>query len=111
MRRFEGKKADPKLPGKLREELSGILTWAVQGCIEWLQHGLGTSVAVEAATSAYRAETDVIERFFEDVCVFGPEYSVSKKDLYETWVQWADENGEDPGTQNMFTRTMRERGW
>jgi putative DNA primase/helicase len=32
--RFDGKKADKKLPQKLRDELSGILLWAVQGCVE-----------------------------------------------------------------------------
>src|SRR5215204_3298752 len=68
--RFEDDKgADPKLPAKLREELPGVLAWAVRGCLEWVEGGLGSAAAVEAATAAYRAETDVIERFFEDVCL------------------------------------------
>jgi putative DNA primase/helicase len=108
--RFEGKGADTKLPEKLREELSGVLAWAVRGCVEWAQHGLGTSAAVERATAEYRAETDVIERFFEDVCVFGPEYSVSKKGLFEAYETWCLENGEGSISQNMFTRVMGERG-
>jgi putative DNA primase/helicase len=33
--RFEdGKGADPKLPAKLREELPGVLAWAVKGCVD-----------------------------------------------------------------------------
>jgi putative DNA primase/helicase len=109
--RFDGKKADPKLPTKLREELPGVLAWAVRGCVEWGQYGLGTSAAVERATSAYRAETDVvIDRSFEDACVFGPDKRITKKGLFEAWEEWCDAEGEDPGKQNSFTRVMRERG-
>src|SRR5215208_5596581 len=109
--RFEdGKGADPKLPAKLREELPGVLAWAVRGCLEWVEGGLGSAAAVEAATAAYRAETDVIERFFEDVCVFGPGYRVGKKDLFEAYEAWCTENGEGTLSQNMFSRVLGERG-
>ena len=108
--RFEGRKADADLPAKLREELSGVLTWAVEGCVEWNQHGLGSAAAVDKAPQAYRAETEVTERFFEDECVFGEDYAVSKKGLYEAWVEWCDQEGVDPGTQVFFTRTMGQRG-
>jgi putative DNA primase/helicase len=65
---------------------------------------------VDAATAAYRAETDVTERFFEDACVFDPEERVSKKGLFEAWEDWCGSEGEDPGKQNSFSRGMRERG-
>jgi putative DNA primase/helicase len=108
--RFEGKKADTALPERLREELSGVLKWAVRGCVEWFEHGLGTAAAVEAATAEYREETDVVDRFFEDVCVFGPEETVAKKDLFEAWEAWCLDEGEEAGKQNGFTRVMKERG-
>ena len=109
--RFEdGKGAETKLPEKLREELPGVLAWAVRGCVEWDQHGLGTAAAVERATAKYRAETDVIERFFEDACVFGPEYKITRKELFEAYEAWCEENGESPLPQRSFTSTMLERG-
>src|SRR5215217_1945385 len=108
--RFDGKKADPKLPEKLREELPGVLAWAVRGCVEWGPNGLGTSAAVESATAEYRAETDVVERFFEDECEFGPEKRVTRTALFEAWERWCDAEGEDAGKQTGFTQTMRERG-
>jgi hypothetical protein len=80
------------------------------GCVEWYQHGLGTSAAVEAATAAYRAETDIVDRFFGDVCVFGPKQKIGKKELFEAWEQWCYENGEEPGKQNSFTRLMGDKG-
>ena len=107
---FDGKKADPKLPDKLRDELPGVLAWAVEGVIAWNGQGLGTSKAVEAATEKYRSETDVLDRFFEDECTFGPDLQVGKKTLFEAWERWCDAEGIDPGTQTTFTRTVGERG-
>jgi putative DNA primase/helicase len=108
--RFDGKNADPDLPEKLRDELAGVLAWAVEGALAWNSQGVGTSRAVEAATEKYRSETDVLDRFFEDECEFGPEYSVAKKALFEAWERWCDAEGADPGTQVGFTRTVGERG-
>jgi putative DNA primase/helicase len=110
LKRFEGKKADPGLAEKLREELPGVLAWAVRGCVEWVDHALGSAAAVEAATAAYRAETDVLEEFFQDRCYFYPEAIVSISDLYETWERWCDETGEDAGGKRTFAREVRERG-
>jgi putative DNA primase/helicase len=111
LKRFEGKKADAALPAKLREELPGVLAWAVRGCVEWFKHGLGTSGAVEEATSEYRNETDLYEQFFQDRCYFDRDSRVSRKDLFKAWEEWTEEAGEYTGTQTSFTRTMRERGW
>jgi putative DNA primase/helicase len=109
--RFEdGKGADPKLPETLRKELPGVLAWAVRGCVDWNDGGLGTSAAVEKAMAKYREETDVINRFFADMCVFGPEQKITKKDLFAAWESWCIDEGVEAGTSVMFTRTMGERG-
>jgi putative DNA primase/helicase len=109
--RFEGKRADADLPEKLRKELPGVLRWVVEGAVKWYQDGLGSAVAVDAATAKYRAETDVLERFLEDECVFGEEYYVGKTALFEAWQAWCDQEGEDPGKQvGGFTRELGERG-
>jgi len=109
-KRFAGAGADTDLPEKLREELPGVLAWAVMGCVEWYQHGLGTSAVVEAATAAYRSETDVTERFLDEMCVFGPGRKVTKAEMYEAYERWCiDEDEEAKGTKG-FTSVMKERG-
>jgi putative DNA primase/helicase len=110
VKRFDGKKADTALPVKLREELPGVLAWAVRGCVAWVENGLGSAKAVESATAAYRAETDLLEQFFQDCCYFYPEATVTRSALYKAWEGWCDEMGESAGTQTSFTRTVNERG-
>jgi putative DNA primase/helicase len=108
--RFEGKDADAKLPGKLREELPGVLAWAVRGCVEWVAHGLGTSKAVDDATAEYRSETDPIERFFVSECEFGEVYFVTRKALRAAWERWSADEDADYIPPQKFTALMRERG-
>ena len=108
--RFDGKKADTALPVKLREELPGILAWAVRGCVAWVENGLGSAQAVESATAAYRAETDLLEQFFQDRCYFYPEGRVSKRGLYQAWETWCDEMGVSAGAMRTFSSTVKERG-
>jgi P4 family phage/plasmid primase-like protien len=108
--RFDGKKADTALPVKLREELPGVLAWAVRGCVAWVEHGLGSAQAVDRATAEYRAETDLLEEFFQDRCYFYPEGRVSKKDLYQAWEAWCDAMGVSAGAMRTFSSTVKERG-
>ena len=108
--RFAGKDADTDLPDKLREELPGVLAWAVMGCVEWYQHGLGSAAAVDRATAAYRTETDMFERFMSERCEFGPDKSVTKADLYEAYEEWCAEEDEEPKTIKTFGSTMKEKG-
>src|SRR5215218_11171243 len=51
---------DKKLPEKLRSELSGILAWCVEGCLEWRREDLQAPDEVRRATGEYRAEMDVL---------------------------------------------------
>ena len=60
----EGMK-DPQMPAKLRQELSGILAWAVRGCGEWRRTGLRVPPAIKETTNEYRVESDEYRDFFE----------------------------------------------
>lgn len=42
-------KADRQLKLALTSELSGILNWALAGCVAWQQHGLGSAASIEHA--------------------------------------------------------------
>jgi P4 family phage/plasmid primase-like protien len=103
-------KQDRKLADKLRDELPGVLAWAVGGCLEWRREGLRAPDDVRRATAAYRAEMDVLGAFLGECCALDPESNVAAKDLYSAYKLWCDENGEKPETQRRFGSWLTERG-
>lgn len=84
---------DPDLLDKLRAELSGILAWAIQGCIEHQRHGLATPAQVRQATAEYRSEMDVIGEFLSDCCLDDAASECAAKDLYQAYRAWCEEAG------------------
>jgi P4 family phage/plasmid primase-like protien len=102
---------DKQLSEKLRAEFSGILNLLVQGCLAWQRDGLGPPLEVQQATAAYRAEQDVLGAFLKDRCVLEPTAKSVKKELYENYIVWCEENGErDRLTMREFTKALREQG-
>lgn len=101
---------DKQLPQKLQAELPGILAWAVQGCLEWQKHGLGTPEAVRKATAEYQAEQDVIGQFIAECCHASSYSKVPAKVMYSAYCQWCTENGERTMTQRTFGSRLSERG-
>ncbi|HEY7429057.1 MAG TPA: phage/plasmid primase, P4 family [Gemmataceae bacterium] len=108
----EGMK-DPQMPDKLRKELSGIMAWAVRGCLEWQKKGLQTPPAVKEATKEYRAESDEYRDFFEEVCEVGPDFRVSRKELKKAFDRWRKANSGDKNemADKQFTKIMQQRGY
>lgn len=102
---------NPRLPEALREELPGILAWAVRGCLEWQSEGLGEPEEVRSATEGYRAEMDILAAFLEDHCVVSPNAEVGATPLYHAYRDWCSEMGEASETQTRFGKRLAERGF
>jgi len=102
---------DRDLPDRLREELPGILAWAVRGCLAWQREGLDAPEEVRQATVDYRAEQDIIGRFLQTCCVQGAALRASAKDLYAAFCDWCAEEGEKQSSQTDFGVSLRERGF
>lgn len=102
---------DPKLQQKLRDELPGVLAWAVRGCLDYLNNGLGEPDEARAATEEYRSEMDVLAAFIEDRCVTYPSAEVGASALYQGYREWCEASGEKPERQRDFGRRLRERGF
>ena len=101
---------DKGLGAKLRDELPGILAWAVEGCLAWQRDGLGIAKDVQAATASYRDEMDVVAAFITDVCTVAPGARVQSRVLYEKYKRWCEENGERAVSQKALGEKLRERG-
>ena len=105
------KEQDTHLPDKLQEEFSGILSWAVKGCLEWQQEGLGLPQEVREATSSYRDEMDILGGFIDDCCTTGVNQWVPTGQLYITYQEWCTQNGQKAISGTAFGRSMSERGF
>ncbi len=101
---------DKKLPEKLRAELSGILRWAVEGCLEWQREGLKAPEEVRQATGQYRSEMDVIGAFLKDECEISPAQKEAFTTLYKRYEEWCEEGGERAETRRQFNARLKERG-
>ncbi len=102
---------DPDLVEKLKAELSGVLAWAVRGCLAWQAQGLGVPRAVREATEGYRGEMDVLGGFLADRCDVEPGAMARTKELYESYRRWAEESGERPITKKAMGMRLAERGF
>jgi putative DNA primase/helicase len=109
--RFDGPKADTKLPDKLRGELAGVFAWMVEGCLEWQEHGLEEPKTVTDATKQYREEMDTLASFLDEVCVVGAGYRVLAEKLYQSYAMWCDKSGERKDPKKAFVARLEERGF
>ncbi len=106
-------KVDPDIFEKLKAEMPGILTWAVKGCFEWLNHGkLETPAVVKDAVKEYQQEQDQVSRFIDDCCERGADDDhESAKNLYDSYKTWSIENGEHYFSANKFGRRLQDLGF
>jgi putative DNA primase/helicase len=101
----------PDLAEQLKEELSGILNWALEGLRDWLTNGLQPPPEVTEATEAYRAEMDIAGLFIQDACVLDPKAVTPSKTLYDAFREWCAENGHELLTPKQFGRRLSAKGF
>jgi P4 family phage/plasmid primase-like protien len=111
-RTFTPEERDPHLLGKLKEEAPHILTWMVQGCLDWQRQGLAdTPATISQATDAYREDQDLLGAWLNE-CTKSNQHSETRSpDLYANYKIWSINNGLKPTSKNLLTRRLRERGY
>jgi putative DNA primase/helicase len=102
---------DRQLAAKLRAELPGILTWAVQGCLAWQWDGLAPPPAVQQATAGYRHEMDVVGQFLEECCLVDTQVRTKAAALFQAYQSWCASNGDQPIRPRDFGLRLAERGF
>lgn len=105
---------DPELPHKLLAERDGILSWLVEGCLDWKAEGLNPPTLVRAAVKEYRKEEDLLGEFLSERCVEGGEFEVSRSELHAEYQVWANGEGIESRyqlTARTLSKQLRERGY
>jgi putative DNA primase/helicase len=103
---------DTDLPGKLEAELPGILSWIVEGALNYHRDGLSLRPAeVQTSTDDYRQNSDRLREFFEDCCNLNQFAWVSSERLVAGYKGWCTRNGEKyPLEGRDFTDQIRAKG-
>lgn len=84
---------DTSREDKLTQELTGVLTWIVQGALQYQRRGLSAPKTVAAARDQYRSQMDLLAEWLEDCCDIGPEYTEKSDRLWQSWEQFAKNRG------------------
>ncbi len=116
-----GPDKDQELINELKQELPGILAWAVRGCLQWQQQGLNSPDIVKKAVDEYRIESDPLAGFIEECCYVDLEtrgfdgklkIKTPAGELYEEYQKYARSEGipeKQQLSKQAFGRRMKER--
>lgn len=93
----------------LEPELSGILSWALEGCLDWQEGGLQPPAVVQAAREEYKSEEDRVAEFLSERCTLNNHGLL--KDLYSEYRDWCQESGYRPlGKKKLGAEIERRAG-
>lgn len=107
----ESERIDDYFERYLKPELSGILAWAVQGCLDWQKEGLKDIETIKSATASYRTDEDDLGTFIEDCCVLEVDALIVKKELKALYSKWLEDTKADGITsQKIFKARLLEKG-
>ncbi len=105
------KTPDPDLANRIiRNELSGVLNWILEGVAEYREHGLGDPDQIVEAVKAHRVESDTVSQFLSEGTQDGyvtvaPEQSIASTQLYLIYTNWCSDFGIKPlGAQRFGMR-------
>lgn len=96
---------------KLLPEMSGILNWAIEGCLKWQSDGMNVPDIVKYAISDYRHDMDPIQRFIDECCIVSETCKVKRTALYDVYCEWCKENKEYTLSTIKFNRKMGEKNF
>jgi len=102
---------DKTLLAMLKLEASGILNWALRGCLLWQEHGLGSPPAVAVATAEYRKESDPLSEFLDEGYTVAPQAFVASAVLRADYETWLLASGAAPMDHRSLSNRLRERGF
>lgn len=106
-REAEGR--DEELLNQLKAEASGILNWAIQGCLLWQEEGLG-AVPVRVELIATTNDRDAaIESFLQESCTFQADLTQKCGTLYSAYREWCLTHQIVPAGNGIVSRYIRDR--
>lgn len=94
----------------VREELPGVLAWAVKGAMDWAKNGLKVPAIIQTETTQYREETDLLGQWLADRTIRDPNGKMTTKEAFADYKEFCEELGIGPGTAIVLGRALVARG-
>jgi len=80
---------------RLKKETSGILLWAIEGCLDWQREGIKDKPAcVIEATKEYENASYPLQDWIEECCIEGVNEKGDQKNAYLSYKKWFAEQGD-----------------
>lgn len=108
---FPDEKQDKELDEKLFSEISGILNWAIEGCLVYREKGLQRPAAVIRATEEYRSEYDILQQFLDEKTERNIAKYTRASALYQRLAEWCEINRTHCPSRQLFGRSMKDKGF
>tara|TARA_Y100000593_G_scaffold50371_1_gene94908 strand:+ start:1511 stop:3730 length:2220 start_codon:yes stop_codon:yes gene_type:complete len=110
--KFVGNQRDVHLPQRLLDEGPGILCWAVQGCIDWLNNGFNEPEIVTKATLQYKQDENLFQQWLTDRTEAEEGQDTPHKEMRQNYISWCEDNAiKNPYSTRAFTNAMRDAGF
>ncbi len=100
-------KPDDMLSEKLQAEYPGILSWMIEGCLNWQKVGLQPPPVVTDATSEYFEEQNTFQQWLNSCCEIGMSKTDTSARLFGSWKRWCESNGEKAGSSKAFAERLK----
>lgn len=113
--KFDGDSRDTDLKELFADpdNLPTILGWLVDGCKDYIEHGLNPPDCVRRATQNYRNQNDRIGRFLDECCEKDADGREIRGDIYQTYRNWCNtgDNRFKPIGSTTFYQELSIRGF
>ncbi|PSQ05244.1 hypothetical protein BRC97_09920 [Halobacteriales archaeon QS_6_71_20] len=102
---------NPDLEDELKEELPGILNWALEGYRRLLTNdGFTNEQSTDEKRAHWMANGDSIQQFVENGPVkLDPNDETAKDMVYAAYRDWCNDRGLSPKTKSVFSRKLNQK--
>ena len=98
---------DADLLNKLKQELPGILNWALEGLKAWQESGLNTPETLLKDSEDYRVELDTIKEFLDASIEAEAGAVIPTSHLFDQYKIWTKENLKDTESKQAFSKRIK----
>lgn len=104
-------KRDPDLAEILQRESAGIMSWLIDGVVEYCEQGLNPPQAVLDATECYFEDENTLAQWINDWCEIGSDLWETPTLLFNSWKQYATAANIPIGTQGQIKSKLEAAGY